>query len=269
MSQKERQIKLYGRIILTGRIHALSGLHIGASKDALEIGGVDMPVIRNPVDRRPYIPGSSLKGKMRSQWAKLCGVKFGTKLKDDRDPAKQVFIHTCDDPNCPVCSIYGTTGDVMKEAPTRLTVRDVLLDAGSLPKSVIDHTEVKWEASIDRVTSAASPRQTERVPAGAIFGTVEQPMELVYSIYTAADRERFTHVLTALQLVEDDFLGGQGSRGSGKVAFKSLTLTLKSGETYQTHSDERFQNKTLAELLEARGDIEQWIKDHILTDGGA
>ena len=268
MSQ-ERQIKLYGRIVLTGRIHALSGLHIGASKDALEIGGVDMPVIRNPVDRRPYIPGSSLKGKMRSQWAKLRGVKFETRLKDDRDPAKRVFIHTCGDFDCPVCAIYGTTGDKMKQAPTRLTVRDVLLDADSLPNSIIDHTEVKWEAAIDRVTSAAGPRQTERVPAGAVFGTAEQPMELVYSVYTAADQDRFAHVLTALQLVQDDFLGGQGSRGSGKVAFKNLTLMLKSGETYQEHSDDRFEQKTLADLLAAQDDIERWIKDCIPTDGGA
>ncbi len=271
MSQ-ERKIRLYGRIILTGQIYALSGLHIGVSKSALEIGGVDMPVIRNPVDRRPYIPGSSLKGKMRSQWEKLQGVPQNYQI--GKVEGKEVYIHMCK-PNqgeyeqCPVCPIYGVTGDAGAPAPTRLTVRDVFLDPSSLPGSVIDYTEVKWEAAIDRVTSAASPRQTERVPAGAVFGTAEQPMELVYSVYNTADRDRFVHVLTALRLIEDDFLGGQGSRGSGKVAFRHLSLTIRCGETYQEHSDARFEDKTLAELLEAKDDIKQWIDKCISIDGGA
>lgn len=263
-----RQITLYGRIILTGRIHAISGLHIGTSKDVLEIGSIDMPVIRNPLDRIPYIPGSSLKGKMRSQWAKLCGAKFETKLKDDQHPAKQVFIHTCEDFDCLICAIYGTTGDVMKQAPTRLTVRDVPLDPGSLPTAVVDYAEVKWEAAIDRVTSAASPRKMERVPAGAVFGTKERPLELVYSVYTAADLDRFAHVLTALQLVQDDFLGGQGSRGSGKVAFEHLSLTLKSGPEYSEPDEQPFTDLSLAALLAAQVDVMRWIKEHIKTDGG-
>ena len=260
-----RHIKLYGRVVLTGQIRASTGLHIGASKSALEIGGLDMPIIRNPVDRRPYIPGSSLKGKMRSLQAKLLGKSFNTRLKDDRDEAKRVFIHTCADASCEICVMYGTSGNMMKEAPARLTVRDVLLDTDSLPDSVVDYSEVKWEAAIDRITSAASPRQMERVPAGAIF----KQMELVYSIYTDADSDRFTNVLTALQLVQDDFLGGQGSRGSGKVMFEDLTLTLKSGTEYQKHTDARFTQKTLAQLLDADQQIIEWIKERIRTNGGA
>ena len=265
MAKQVRSLTVLGRVVLTGQIRAVTGLHIGTSKEALEIGGLDMPVVRNPANRRPYIPGSSLKGKMRSLWEKVLGKNFSTRLKDDPDPAKQVWIHTCDDPRCDVCAIYGTTGDTMKEAPTRLVVRDIPLDPDSLPETVVDYTEVKWEAAIDRVTSAASPRQMERVPAGAVF----QPMELVYTIYTESDVERFAHVLTALSLVQDDYLGGQGSRGSGKVAFENLTLTLKAGRDYQEHTDDRFQGRSLADLLSAQKEVVAWIREHVQPVGGA
>ncbi len=263
-NEETRQITLRGRVILTGQVLAVTGLHIGTSKETLEIGGLDMPVVRNPVDRTPYIPGSSLKGKMRSLWEKVRGKKFETCLKDDKDPAKRVFIHTCDDPNCEVCSIYGTTGDTMKDAPTRLTVRDIPLKKDSLPETVVDYTEVKWEAAIDRVTSAASPRQMERVPAGAVFA----PLEIVFSIYSEADVKRFAHVLTGLQLVEDDFLGGQGSRGSGKVRFENLKLMLRGGKEYQDFDFEAFnhrksEERTLATLVGLESEIETWLRQSL------
>ena len=259
--EKGRQITLCGRVVLTGQVVALTGLHIGTSKESLEIGGVDMQVVRNPVDRVPYIPGSSLKGKMRSLWEKVRGKRFETRLKDDKDPAKRVFIHTCDDTNCEVCSIYGTTGDTTKDAPTRLMIRDIPLDKSSLPETVVDFTEVKWEAAIDRVTSAASPRQMERVPAGAVFA----PLEIVFSIYGPADVNRFAHVLTGLQLVEDDFLGGQGSRGSGKVRFEELRLMLRGGKEYQdfdfkAFNDREAQERNLATLVGLKGDIQTWLR---------
>lgn len=259
--EKERQITLCGRVVLAGKVQALTGLHIGTAKESLEIGGLDMPVVRNPVDRTPYIPGSSLKGKMRSLWEKVCGKKFETRLKDDKDPAKRVFIHTCGDPNCEVCSIYGTTGDMYKDAPTRLIVRDIPLDKSSLPETVVDFTEIKWEAAIDRVTSAASPRHMERVPAGAVFA----PLEIVFSIYSEADVKRFAHVLTGLQLVEDDFLGGQGSRGSGKVRFAELTLMARGGKEYQDFDFEAFNSRepaerNLATLVSLKSDIETWLR---------
>jgi len=253
-----RNINLYGRVILRGDIHASSGLHIGASKDALGIGDVDLPVIRD-AQRKPYVPGSSLKGKMRSQWEKLKGAEQNQPI------GKEVWIHACEDRHCPVCTIYGVTGNIAKDAPTRLTVRDITLRPESLEgTTAILYSEVKWEASIDRVTSAASPRQMERVPAGAVFG----PMELVFSVYTAADRARFGDVLTALQLVEDDYLGGQGSRGSGKVAFENLTVTIKAGANYAEIHDDRFNAKSLKDLIDARSDLIKWIEDNIKVNGG-
>ncbi len=231
-------IRLYGRIILEGNIAALTGLHIGGSPGALAIGGVDLPVIRNPVNQEPYIPGSSLKGKMRSLWEKATGAR------QNRGIGKGVTIHACDTKaeysKCPVCQIYGTLGQNEAAFPTRIVVRDVPLDESSLQdvRTDMPFTEVKWEAAIDRVTSAATPRQIERVPAGAVFS----PMQIVFNIYEAGDFGRFLDVLTALQLVEDDYLGGQGSRGSGRVAFAELTLTCKSTGTYQASETRKLES---------------------------
>ncbi len=258
-----RKINLYGRIIVRGDVRALSGLHIGASKETLGIGDVDAPVIRDAF-RRPYVPGSSLKGKMRSQWEKLKGAEQNQQI--GRVRGKEVFIHACESPKCPVCTIYGVTGDIAKDAPTRLTVRDIPLKPESLEgTTAVLYSEIKWEAAIDRVTSAASPRQMERVPAGAVFG----PMELIFSVYTSADRARFGDVLTGLQLVEDDYLGGQGSRGSGKVAFEHLTVALKAGENYQELTDDRFAGKTLAELITVKAELLKWIEGNLHVNGGA
>ncbi len=258
-----RTIQLYGRIILRGDIRALSGLHIGTSKDTVGIGEVDLPVIRDAY-RRPYVPGSSLKGKMRSQWEKLKGVQQNQQI--GRVEGKEVWIHACEDLACPVCTIYGVTGDFAKDAPTRLAVRDVPLKPESLEgTTAILYSEVKWEVAIDRVTSAASPRQMERVPAGAVFS----PMELVFSVYKAADRARFGDVLTGLQLVADDYLGGQGSRGSGKVAFEDLSVTLKTGDEYREETHPSFSHKSLEELIAARAELLKWIEEHIAVNGGA
>ncbi len=248
-------IRLYGRIILEGDIKAVTGLHIGGSPGALAIGGVDLPVIRNAVDQRPYIPGSSLKGKMRSLWEKATGAR------QNRSIGKGVSIHACEKKDeyerCPVCQIFGTLGQNEAAFPTRIVVRDVLLDIASLNDSRTDmpFTEVKWEAAIDRVTSAATPRQIERVPAGAIFSQ----MQIVFNIYDPGDIDRFLDVLTALQLVEDDYLGGQGSRGSGRVAFINMQLTCKSTTDY-----EQGQTRTLARLSDGRSQLD-WMRSQIAT----
>lgn len=246
-------IKLYGRIILEGDIKTLTGLHIGGSPGALAIGGVDLPVIRNAVDQTPYIPGSSLKGKMRSLWEKATGVK------QNRSIGKGVSIHACeqkiDYEKCPVCQIYGTLGQNEAAFPTRIVVRDVPLQADSLKdvRTDMPYTEVKWEAAIDRITSAATPRQIERVPAGAVFSQ----MQIVFNIYEPGDIERFLDVLTALQLVEDDYLGGQGSRGSGRVAFKNLKLTCKSTSDY-----DQGQSQLLEKLSDGRA-LLGWMQGQI------
>lgn len=253
----DKKINLYGRIILNGRIRALTGLHIGGSAAGLEIGGVDMPVIRT-VYGVPYIPGSSLKGKMRSLSEKIAGCS------QNQPVGKNVSMHTCktleDYLACKVCPIYGTMGDAITNAPTRLIVRDIPLDESSLKGAHTDlpFSEVKWEASIDRVTSAASPRQIERVPAGAVFGGADGGLAemLIYSIYEREDITRFGLLLSALQWVEDDYLGGQGSRGSGQVRFERLSLALKTRSDDQPHIlADLPESATLSDLLSNKESI--------------
>jgi CRISPR-associated protein Csm3 len=228
-------IKLIGRIFLTFDIETLSGLHIGGSDEGISIGGVDKTVIRDPLTNRPYIPGSSLRGKMRSLTEKYTGAEQNT-------PIAQVRIHSARNREeylaSDICQVYGVSGADFS-APTRLIVRDVHLSDAEAERvgqlhTDLPFTEVKTEVAIDRVTSQASPRQMERVPAGATF----HDAQLVYSLYEgddldgAADLGRFKTVITGLQLLEDDYLGGLGSRGSGRVALKRIRVAVKSSRDY-------------------------------------
>ena len=225
-------VDLYGRIFVQGKIKAVTGLHIGGSPTALAIGTVDNPVIRDTLTGRPYIPGSSVRGKMRSLWEKMTGVKQNWAI------GREVRIHVCekrmDYEQCPVCQIYGVPGQLEASFPTRLVARDAFLSKDSerelreQAKTDLPYTEVKWEAAIDRVTSAAVPRQMERVPAGAMF----DGFELVFSVYDEGDLKRFVTVFEAMQLLEDDYLGGQGSRGSGKIVFTDLSIHCRARNTY-------------------------------------
>lgn len=250
-------VKLMGRLIVRGQIDLLSGLHIGGAMGALSIGGVDLPVIRNVTNGRPYIPGSSLKGKMRSLSEKLIGAPQNTRI------GKDVFIHVAANQDEYarhwVNPVFGVPGEVdfPIAAPNRLIVRDVPLSDESAARleaarTDLPYTEVKWEAAIDRVTSAATPRQIERVPAGVTF----TPMELVFSVYQPDDVQLFRHVLTALQLVEDDYLGGHGSRGSGKVAFRRLVIERKAGTDYAGEKSREYP--TLGELI-ADTTLDGWL----------
>jgi CRISPR-associated protein Csm3 len=268
MADKERSITLQGRAFLKGQIKLVTGLHIGAARTALAIGGLDNPVVRDPLTERPYIPGSSLKGKIRSLLEKQYGLPQNQRIGEG------VYIHTCYKVEnnkrvpdrdayikCQVCPIFGIPGE-FAVMPSRLLVRDATLDetsAEALEKARTDlpYTEVKWEAAIDRVTAAATPRQMERVPAGAVFN-----MEMVYNIHEEPDLGRFSRLLEALQLLEDDYLGGLGSRGSGKVAFQNLKLTARHRERYQEHKvymDKEFG--TLEELLAPVKGVQAWLRE--------
>ncbi len=244
-------IKLYGRVFIETIIEAKTGLHIGGAGADLEIGGLDKEVIRDPITNRPYIPGSSLRGKMRSQMEKLLGLPQNRRIG-------QVYIHTCEtydefnkNGGCPVCTVFGVPAELDYNNATRLVVRDAMLSEESEKKlrdahTDLEYTELKTEVAIDRVTSKASPRTLERVPAGAEFG----PAELVFSIYDPADIARLKVVLQALQLVEDDYLGGNGSRGYGKVAFKKIKIYARNADDYNT-------KKPIAEYA----DLSEWAAE--------
>jgi CRISPR-associated protein Csm3 len=262
---KHIYIPLYGRVVIRGKIEAETGIRIGGNPSGIEIGGIDNIVLRNPVSQLPYIPGSSLKGKMRSLYERYSNRPINHQID-------QVRIHSCHkdktDANyqqCNVCHIYGlpAEGETKAAHPTPLIVRDVGLTAiGDQNVDELDeYTEVKWEAAIDRITSAAVPRQMERVPAGAVF----EPMELIYNVYSADVRERLPQVFVALQLVEDDYLGGLGSRGSGKVRFVELKVTCKRDENgrYKTVATKQYAD---LEALLSDETFEQWVAQQIPTE---
>jgi len=261
------KVDLYGRIFVGGKIRAVTGLHIGGSPAALAIGAVDNPVIRDALTGRPYIPGSSVRGKMRSLWEKMTGVRQNWPI------GRGVSIHVCESRSnyaqCPVCQIYGVPGQLEASFPTRLIVRDAFLSRESeeelrlQAKTDLPYTEVKWEAAIDRVTSAAVPRQMERVPSGAVFDN----FEMVFSVYEKGDLGRFVTVLEAMQLLEDDYLGGQGSRGSGKVRFEGLRLSCRSRNAYATEMQwdqtPEGSNISVRDVLAQREGLLTWLKDNI------
>lgn len=256
--------QLYGRVFFETKIKALTGLHIGGSNTDLEIGGLDKAVIRNPLTSRPYIPGSSLRGKMRSQMEKLHGLPQNRQIG-------QVTIHTCTkkedyerNGGCPVCHVFGIPAELDFANPTRLVVRDAELtdeSAEALKGARTDllYAELKTEVAIDRVTSAATPRTIERVPAGAVFG----PAELVFGIYEAADYARLKVVIDAMQLVEDDYLGGSGSRGSGKVKFEDIHVYARAFGDYSQSIEFKSGFASVQELANVFGELTNWLKQNV------
>ncbi|MBC7343917.1 MAG: type III-A CRISPR-associated RAMP protein Csm3 [Clostridia bacterium] len=242
------KLRVKGRVLLEFNIRAVTGLHIGGAGTGIQIGGIDKEVIRDPLTNRPYIPGSSLKGKVRSLLEKQLGLRINRLIGRTK-------IHSCDNleeyKNCRVCWVFGVPGEVGFNTPTRLIVRDVPLSeesAQEMERLPLDRpfAEVKTEVSIDRITSAANPRTIERVPAGAIFG----PGEMVYTIYSSDDGlctaqkdvEFLATVFHGLKLLEQDYLGGLGSRGSGKVKFEKILVFLSKdaqipGEPLRAYDD--------------------------------
>ncbi len=215
----QQPIKLSKKIFFEIPIKAESGLHIGGSNLSMAIGGADSVVIRDPLTSQPIIPGSSIKGKMRSLTEKLLHayeegnmgqVKYVPYQGNNEDHGERRII----------CDLYGVAArDSSKNIPSRLIVRDAQMDQESVSKlqqsdyTDMPYSEVKTEVVIDRVTSAAMPRQLERVPAGTVFNTT-----LVLNVFANDDESRLVdYVKVGLRLMEDDYLGGNGSRGSGHI----------------------------------------------------
>ncbi|OGQ86304.1 MAG: type III-A CRISPR-associated RAMP protein Csm3 [Deltaproteobacteria bacterium RIFOXYD12_FULL_56_24] len=242
----EHILKLEKKVFIEGEIVLLTGMHVGGSSLGLSIGGADKVVVRNPLTNLPYIPGSSLKGKMRSLLEKSLGL-----IRPEQDKKGNWEGKLCENPEEDVVQLFGFAADKggasLDYAPTRLTVRDgSLINVDELANSEntdMHCTEIKTEVSIDRLTSQANPRNFERVPAGARF-----KLDMVLDIYnvdvkngagtTRADA--FIDLLNqGLMLVEDDYLGGQGTRGYGQVQFNLKAVTERTAEDYCTNKDRR------------------------------
>ena len=213
----EATIKLIKKIIYTGTITMKTGLHIGGSNSAMNIGGPDKFVVRNSMNGLPYIPGSSLKGKMRA----LIEISEGcSKVSSD--------------PNSTSGSLFGIAANSSNGKASRLIIRDSELITEDpddknykFDNTDLPYTEAKTEASIDRVTSVATPRTFERVPAGAKF-----KVNMVLNIFEGEDESKLKATLKkAIELLKDDYLGGSGSRGYGQVDIE-LDETEKKAEDY-------------------------------------
>ena len=216
-------MKLEQIITLAGTIFCVTGLSIGGSSNALEIGGVAQEVIKNPITKEPYIPGSSLKGKMRSELEKEYGAYEWDKsskgyVLSEKNPCG------CGRATCYICRIFGAHKNTgAKSGPTRIIVRDAVLSQESketIHKLTVDHggyLERKTENIINRNSGTAdSPRTIERVPAGLSF-----EFEIVLRIFEGDNsKEMIEKVKEGLKLVEKSYLGGGGSRGSGQVKFE-------------------------------------------------
>lgn len=197
-----------------------TGLRIGGSKDDIEIGGLDNPILRDPLSKLPYIPGSSLKGKVRS----LLEYKEG-KITNSGEP------HGCREPDCLICKVFGPHRITEHSfVPTRIIVRDVLLTEESKKEleekleSASLYTEIKQEVSIDRRTGTASragPRTMERVPAGTKFD-----LHIVLRIFDSDDKKQLiAFIEEGLGLLGKDYLGGSGTRGYGWVEIEDIEVT--------------------------------------------
>lgn len=197
------------KIRFSGNLEVESGLHIGASSAFAAIGAIDSPVIKDPVTNLPIIPGSSLKGKMRTLLARSYNQRIAETPNDDDER---------------ICRLFGaSTGggrDGQSPIAGRLIFRDSFLANKDelMDKGLSTFTEDKFENTINRTTMSATPRQIERVVRGSKFA-----FELIYDVVDPTEvDEDLEMILAGLKLLEFDYLGGSGSRGYGKVAFKDL-----------------------------------------------
>jgi CRISPR-associated protein Csm3 len=278
----QHNFRFQGKFVITGILECVTGTRIGGTQEKFEIGGIDNPVIKDPLTDLPYIPGSSLKGKLRSllEWARE------TKAVQVQHPKHGVFT-ACHCGECVACRLFGVASDNsevrLKAGPTRLTVRDAFptgyetvleavkqgkgLSAEDLPENTTVrrwwemlgegiNTELKSENFINRLTAEANPRTMERVPAGSEF-----QVEFVMDVYDAnGDKDLLEALAEAMKLLEHSALGGSGSRGYGRVRFKGLKVEWFPVTYYRTGKGKQCCDVgTVDELREKVGELWEWV----------
>lgn len=252
------EIDFLGKYLIEMDVHCLTGLHIGGADEGIEIEGMDNPVIKDSIKGWPYIPGSSLKGKIRTEleflplhpgniacvragWdkekkkAEEDGGSDPEKVRQNLDNAKKK-VGPCQDRNCSIVKLFGSSA----EEATGLT-RSIFRDAwpkdgqiqeweAALGKGIF--TEDKPENTISRLTAEANPRRMERVPAGSKFQA-----EIILNVYEAADKDLIKILFQGLSKLEDSTLGGSGSRGSGRVRFEQFRIVWRPVAYYLNPSE--------------------------------
>ncbi len=215
---------MFSKIEITGKITVKTGMHIGASDGFTAIGAIDSHVAKDSYSKLPYIPGSSLKGKMRSLLAKSLNKENEIiKTRDDDDERiKRLFG----------CSKTGENGYPLM---SRLIFSDMIMsNAEELNSKNIQETEIKEENRISPLTSIADPRQIERVVRGAEF-----PLNLIYNVVKEDEiKEDMKLLAEGIKLMNYDYIGGSGSRGYGKIEITVSSVDCVIGETEGSVIDE-------------------------------
>lgn len=213
---------MISKIEITAVLEILTGMHIGGTNEFSAIGAIDSPVIRDAITRLPMIPGSTLKGKMRTLLSRQYSDKY-TPVNVESDPeiVKRLFG-------------VSKTGDSEKKKyrNSRLQFSDsVLCNMDEIKANgAVRATEVKFENTINRITAVANPRQIERVIPGCKFN-----ISIIYNINSdtqsdAEIAEDFKALHSGFKLIECDYIGGHGTRGYGKVRFENIDVKSVFGE---------------------------------------
>lgn len=211
---------MFSKIQITGTIEVVTGMHIGGSEAFAAIGAIDSPVIIDPLSRKPIIPGSSLKGKIRALLAKAYNPTV-VNHKDDSEKISRLFGSSANN----------------KLMTSRLIFSDMILDNyDELHSKGLDSiTEVKFENTISRTTSVANPRQIERVIRGSKF-----KLNIIYDVledYQDQALDDIKILVEGMKLLQYDYLGGGGTRGNGKIKFSNVTADTVIGELPQELED--------------------------------
>lgn len=201
---------MYSKLLIEGTIEVVTGMHIGGSDAFAAIGAVDSPVIKDGRTQEPIIPGSTLKGKLRTLLA--------------RSLSQSIVLQKPNDDALEIRRLFGTSqakGEEKTLLHSRLIFSDCYLTNKEQLIKTGGMTEVKFENTINRQTAIANPRQIERVVRGAEFG-----LRIVYDVLEASELEAdFENIARAFALLEMDYLGGHGTRGSGRVKIKNLMVS--------------------------------------------
>jgi len=251
---------LKGVLKIRVSITAKTGLYIGGSKENIEIGGIDNIVEKLKVFKPdwgdseyydvPYIPGSSLKGKLRSllEWVE----EPNTEQKEDKKVIALSYKgNPCQCGTCIVCKLFGVHQAKNIQEPVRMRIEDLYPtpDTIDLWERVLDsgYTEMKTENMINRIKGVAeNPRHTERVIAGSEF----EGCITIRLFHNDGNGEEFIKLLKkAFDMLEDDYLGGSGSRGYGRVKIKIR------GFEYKKVEDGEYKKVEQEEVIEKVKDI--------------
>lgn len=203
---------MYAKIQITGKIELKTGMHIGGSSAFAAIGAVDSPVIKDIRTNLPMIPGSSLKGKIRTLLAREYNRELAPRPDDDHERLTRLF---------------GSAKE-KKGRQSRILISDMFManEKELRDQGLQSMTEIKFENTINRATAVANPRQIERAIRGTVF-----ELDMIYEVKKEEEILEDMEILAeGMKLLQYDYLGGSGSRGYGKVVFKDIQVESVVGE---------------------------------------